>query len=125
MQTGGLDPTVRFGPRQSTHVLHDRLRRQEALPVERVRPIHHTRCRNPSGLDGATQHLDLLEPAAQLDSLQDRQIDIEQPRQRHRRPTDRSASLFSRGLIDDRGDKPQPHRGQDIIAELLPDNGDD
>ena len=96
------------GPDSSTHVLHDRLRRQEALLAERVRPVDHTRRCDRGGLDGATQLLDLFEPHAQLDGVQRRHIDIEQSRHRRRRPTDRITSPISRRFLHDRADKPQP-----------------
>ena len=58
----------------------------------------------------ATQHLDLFEPHPQLDGIQRRHIDIEQPRQRHRRPTDRITSPISRRPLHHRADEPQPDR---------------
>ena len=72
--------------------------------------VHHTRRCDRGSLDHATQHLDLFEPHPQLDGIQRRHIDIEQTRQRHRRPTDRITSLFSRRPLHHRADEPQPDR---------------
>ena len=119
VQARGLHTAIRLRPRQLTHVLHHRPRREEPLRPERVRPIHHPHRRNLRSLHRPAQRFECLEPAPQLDRVQRRDVHVGQPRQPRRRPRDRSTRAHSHRLARRRVDQPQPHRLQHTFAGVL------